>query len=277
MSEWTVEQWISETEMQGIDYSEYWNDEEEEKKKEWYILDGNFEKMERYIDSTGLVDDLARCVAELKARSGGQLAGTGIDLAAGNLWAAAHLFQQGDVKKLYCVEFSKHRLLKIGPAVLAHCAVSPEKVVLVQGSFLDLHLPDASLDFVFMSQAFHHAEDPRRLLSEVSRVLKPNGVVIIIGEHVIKFRTMQVRHIIKYLVSRLVPKATQRAIFGKTFTVRSASISERSLLPPDPILGDHYYSYGEYREMFAAHGFQMKRILPRDARFQSFVLTRAKA
>jgi ubiquinone/menaquinone biosynthesis C-methylase UbiE len=85
-------------------------------------------------------------------------------MAAGNLWAVPRLLRLGTVDKIYCLEYSKHRLLQIGPAVLEYYGVPKERVVLALGSFYDLHLKNKSLDFVFMSQAFHHADDPNRLL-----------------------------------------------------------------------------------------------------------------
>jgi ubiquinone/menaquinone biosynthesis C-methylase UbiE len=42
--------------------------------------------------------------------------------------------------------------------------VPPEKIVLARGTFYDLHLPDGSVDFVLLSQAFHHADRPGELL-----------------------------------------------------------------------------------------------------------------
>lgn len=184
MTECKVENWLSDSPDRKIEYSEYWNDEQNEQDKAWNILDGDFTKMESYLAQIGLVEDLRECLDACRARRGSRLGGVGIDLAAGNLWASPHLFGCGDVEKLYCLEFSKHRLLKLGPKVLEHYQVPNDKVVLVYGSFYDLHLPDGCLDFALLSAAFHHAEDPNRLLAEIRRVLKPDGVLMMIGEHI---------------------------------------------------------------------------------------------
>lgn len=123
MTEWQIENWLSNSQIREIEYSGYWNDEEKEKSKEWYILDGDFSKMERYLETTGLPQDLKTCTEVLHTAFNRQLAGVGIDLAAGNLWATPFLCNLPNVSKLYCLEYSKHRLLKIGPAVLDHYRV----------------------------------------------------------------------------------------------------------------------------------------------------------
>ena len=46
----------------------------------------------------------------------------------------------------------------------------------------DLPLETASVDFVTIKQVIHHLEDVDGLMNEVSRVLKPNGVVYILWE-----------------------------------------------------------------------------------------------
>jgi SAM-dependent methyltransferase len=274
MTDWATENWLSDAEISRIEYSQFWNDEEMEKDKAWYILDGDFAKMERYLETTSLALDLSDCVKVLNTDFKRHLTGVGIDMAAGNLWAVPRLLRLGTVDKIYCLEYSKHRLLQIGPAVLEYYGVPKERVVLALGSFYDLHLKNKSLDFVFMSQAFHHADDPNRLLREVDRVLRDNGVIIIVGEHVFGYRKEQAKHIVKYLISRLVPKGIQQRLFGRVFAVRTLMPSRRHILPPDPVIGDHYYTPKEYESLFSGLGFQAKRLRRKNSSFQSFVLMR---
>ena len=131
---WTVERWISDEDVSELEYSTYWNDEQAERDKPFDVLDDDFSKLERYLGEVGLVNDLTTCLSALST----PLAGRGIDLAAGTLWAAPILLDAGAVERLYCLEYSRHRLLSIGPHVLQHYGVSPERVVLVYGSFYDL-------------------------------------------------------------------------------------------------------------------------------------------
>ena len=272
MSIFNIEYWLTDSEISAIEYSDYWNNEEKEKSKEWYILDGDFSKMENYLQKTGLLKDLMQCVECLKVDFKFELHGQGIDLAAGNLWAVPYLFDLGKIDKLYCLEFSRHRLLKIGPKVLDHYSVPQEKIVLVLGSFYDLHIKDNSLDFVFLSQAFHHADKPDKLLSEIHRVLKPNGVVIIIGEHILNYRKVQLKHAIKFVISTFIPDKVQQALFGETFQVKTLITKSGELPLTDPILGDHRYTNNEYWSFFAKYNFRIKHFKKQKSQFQSFVL-----
>jgi len=57
-----------------------------------------------------------------------------------------------------------------------------------------------SIDFCFCSQAFHHADDPQRLLNEIKRVLKPSGIVLMIGEnpvYIFDFIKTYIKNLIK--------------------------------------------------------------------------------
>ena len=74
--------WLDKTDATDIEYSEYWNNEAIEQEKEWYILDGNFTKMETYLKTAGFLEDLQRCADILKDEYNLTIHGVGIDLAA---------------------------------------------------------------------------------------------------------------------------------------------------------------------------------------------------
>ena len=265
--------WISESQVNEIEYSDYWNDENNEKSKAWHILEDDFAKMENYLKKIGLPEDLEKCVNILKTHYHIHLGGTGIDLAAGTLWAVPYLFKRGDIERLYCLEYSKHRVLKLGPRVLEHYNVPTDKVVLVYGSFYNLYLDVNSIDFVLLSQAFHHADDPYKLLSEIDRVLKKNGVVIIIGEHIRKLHKVYVKNAIKFFISKFMPNSLQKTILGRTFQTSSLFPAPKQLLSPDPVLGDHYYTLKQYKTMFKK--YRCRHFINKNSQFQSFVLVKS--
>jgi SAM-dependent methyltransferase len=270
MNRWTVERWISEDAVTQTEYSEYWNDEQAEREKPFHVLDDDFAKLERYLQEVGLVDDLASCLQTLAS----PLAGHGIDLAAGTLWAAPLLLDAGRVKRLYCLEYSKHRLLTLGPRVLDHYKVAAERVVLVYGSFYELHLDTASLDFAFLSQAFHHADRPAALLGELRRVLKPGGVVVIVGEHILRPRDYAL-YAARAGAALALPRSVQRRLLGHELDVRvSLRPTAAEVMPTDAMLGDHAYSEADYRGVFCEAGFAMRRVRRPHAHYQSFVLER---
>jgi len=46
--------WLTDNEMNNIYTSKFWNDEEQEKPKAWWILDNNFNKLWDYLKSSKL-------------------------------------------------------------------------------------------------------------------------------------------------------------------------------------------------------------------------------
>jgi SAM-dependent methyltransferase len=270
-SPWSFERWISDDEVSGLEYSMYWNDERVERGKPFDVLGGDFSELERYLGEVGLVKDLATCLNALST----PLAGRGIDLAAGTLWAAPILLNAGAVERLYCLEYSRHRLLSIGPRVLEHYDVAPERVVLVYGSFYELQLEAASLDFALLSQAFHHADRPAELLAELRRVLKPRGRAMIIGEHILRARDYAL-YAARVGASRALPRPVQRRLLGHELDVHATlRPSARDVMPTDPVLGDHAYSSDEYRRFFRQAGFAVRPVRRPRSHYQSFVLERA--
>jgi len=249
-----VEYWSSEPEIGSTAYFDYWNNEEIEKLKPWHVLESGFGGLEQHLKKTGLVRQLEQCL-DRAAQLGHAVHGIGADLACGVLWATSFMLKRiGSISKIYGVEYSTHRLLEIGPAVLRYYGVEADKVVLCLGTFYKLRLPDESVDFVILAEAFHHADEPGRLLAEIRRVLKPSGVVLVVGEH------------------RVLPKVAQRWFFVTMSNSVSLFPSLEELLRPDPIMGDHYYLLRQYKQMFSAHGFGHHRIRTRRCPFQGFVL-----
>ncbi len=267
MTEYEIEYWENSTNLETVEYFQYWNNEEKEKVKEWYIRNNNFAKVEKYLNEVKLKKQLYQCLSFVENRLHKSLHGVGADLAAGNLWAVTLLLNTCRIEKIYCVEYSKHRLLKLGPKILEYYHVPQDKVVLCLGSFYKLKLPDAFLDFVFLSQAFHHADKPDKLLTEIRRVIKPKGVVLIIGEHI--FPAISIKHFLKYCITKFVPPNIQRVLCGRTFNTK---IMFPKYEVSDSILGDHRYSTDIYQTLFSQHGFKSYRIRTFGSPLQAFVL-----
>jgi 2-polyprenyl-3-methyl-5-hydroxy-6-metoxy-1,4-benzoquinol methylase len=61
----------------------------------------------------------------------------------------------------------------------AAIAKSENDIEVQVGSVEDVHFPDASFDVVTLFHVMEHVTNPRRVLSEVSRILRPNGAVIL--------------------------------------------------------------------------------------------------
>lgn len=75
--------------------------------------------------------------------------------------------------------------LDLSPRMLEHAARrragSPHaaRIALELGDAKGLPFPDASFDVVFSNTILHHIPDPRTLLAEARRVLRPGGVLLI--------------------------------------------------------------------------------------------------
>ena len=272
MKDWEVLYWIKANEIQNLPYSSYWTDEKEEENKPFYILDGNFSKIEQHLEDYGLLKDLKKCLMILKKEFGQSLEGVGMDLAAGSLWAAPLILKNEKVEKLYCLEYSSHRLLKIGPKLLDYYNAPKDKIVLVLGDFYNLRLPNSSLDFLILVQAFHHADYPEKLLDEMNRVLKPNGIVIITGEPAVYLWKGYVKHAAKYFLSKIIAKKLHSKFLSNTGNIRNFIAKRKELYPPEPILGDHYYSYNEYQSFFKKYHFDVWHFKDWGSPHRSFIL-----
>ena len=271
---WNVEHWLRPDEVRQIETYAYWNDREVEREKPWDVSGGDFGPMEEYLKSSGLLAELKAALSTLEA-TGRCLEGRGADLACGTMWAVPHLLKQRDVEHIHCVEMSAHRLLEIGPKILEHANVSTELVTLCLGDFAKLRLSDGALDFAFLSKAFHHASDPNALLTELKRVLKPGGVVLLIGEEpmTVSVPVLVLKHSVAWLLS-LLPGSIQRRLFGRTFRAGGPLWRISSWLPYSPSQGDRHYFAWQYAAMFHRAGFEAREIRSAAGERTGYVLFR---
>ena len=61
-----ITRWLSDEELETIYTAEYWNNIEEEKKKEWWIEGTDYCKLWDYLKSTKLYDDYLAAEKKLK-------------------------------------------------------------------------------------------------------------------------------------------------------------------------------------------------------------------
>jgi ubiquinone/menaquinone biosynthesis C-methylase UbiE len=263
-SRYAFECWLSPAELASLPSSKYWNDEEAERSKVWDVTGGDFAAVEAHAATLGLMAQLTAIKGALAGR-GHRIGGRGASLACGTAWLEAQMLA-GDaaIEHVSCVEFSRHRIERLAPLMLDHYGIAPERVRLCLGSFYDLKFEDGEFDFVVLSQAFHHADDPLRLLAEVRRILKPGGVVVVIGEHwfgSVDYARRLAKHFAKWVLNR------------KGWRTRTPLLPRyRHLYPPDVRKGDTFYSPAEYDRMFASFGFGAVHHVRRPIRQQAFGL-----
>jgi ubiquinone/menaquinone biosynthesis C-methylase UbiE len=180
-----------------------------------------------------------------------------LDLAAGTCWTSAIASKISGVQKVIAVDISRHRLEIIAPLVFEQCKADTEKITRVLGSFYEIKMSDNSVDCVILMEAFHHAFDVNKLILEIRRVLKPKGIVLISGEHI-----MANKEYFKIILLNLIKKAIfvfnvhklLNKYFGKVITEPKKIVA----LPVDKQAGDHVYPLKFYAHIFNRYGFELK-------------------
>lgn len=73
-------------------------------------------------------------------------------------------------------------------------ALDVSNVDLLQADLAQLPLADGSMDAAFANMVLHHAEDPAAMLSEMARVTRPGGAVVITDEVEHSHEWMRLEH-----------------------------------------------------------------------------------
>lgn len=97
------------------------------------------------------------------------------DLGAGDGTLSRLLARQAET--VHCVDNSP-RMVQVGRALAKKEQLL--NLTYVLGDIEKVPLPDQSIDLVLLSQALHHAENPRLALSEAFRILTPGGRLLIL-------------------------------------------------------------------------------------------------
>lgn len=230
------------------EYYQYWNDINNEKEKEWWITGDDYHRVELYLQKIGVVHQLSDSLVPLKNK----INGTIVDIAAGTCWSVPYLLKAG-FNHVICIDYSYHRIQVMGPQLCSHYHVDPDAVTFVWGSFYNMKLSNNSVDAVLISQALHHADKPEELLYECMRVLKDDGVIIVIGEPVMS--------ILSEIYLRIKGKIVSKN-------------QENQALCRDPLKGDHSYSRSYYDLLFSSIGLKIKKHYYRKSKNYSYLLTK---
>lgn len=108
--------------------------------------------------------------------------GTVLELGAGSAWFSCEMSKVEKVEKVYSLDMSKYILENITPQVIKHLNAKEEKIYRVVGDFSNLNFEN--IDFVIFDGAMHHIPEEQfgQVLSEINKVLKPNGKLVAIFE-----------------------------------------------------------------------------------------------
>lgn len=254
-----LENWIEEEKVGEINSAEYWNNEENELGKAFYVLEG-FKKLE----SSQHLKDIYLDLQEMLNDNNIKLKGNIVSLGSGSCWLESWVLRDQSFDSFIGVDISSHRIHKLAPITIQKYGLPKDKVRLVHGDIHQLNIDNSSQDIILLSQAFHHTDQPIRLLGELRRVLKRDGVIFIVGEHYYGTYTYTKR-LIKHFSLFFLSKE-YRSVNG--FWPQYAS-----LFPPCFEKGDNHYSMVTYHNFFSKFGFDYKRYFNSKRGTQGFVLS----
>lgn len=164
---------------------EYWLDVEEVNKIEWIKKYNQFcKKLTNKspdeissIYSYFSINDHKEFVKEICNKIGLNLSGTGLEIGSGpGIFSNSILKIYNNIDKIY--------LLEIVPEIftlmkkVSEYNKTDSKVSGILGDFNNMRFNDSSLDFVLDFDSIHHSEDFDLTFKEISRVLKPGGVLL---------------------------------------------------------------------------------------------------
>lgn len=173
--------------------------------------------------------------------------GFGIELGAGCGLLSAVVASMPNVRAVLAVEICQRMPELVIPKVAAEVlGGDARKVVPVVGSFDDLRMPDASLDFAVEIDSLHHSDDLSGTLRECARVLRPGGQLLCFDRcHPDSITDEQVE-----------------AMLSRTY---DRSFLLANCYPPETVLtrrenGEHEYRLFEWKAACDAAGLRLERI-----------------
>ena len=176
-----------------------------------------------------------------------------LDLGCGGGWLTGYLSKLESVSTIYALDSSKYFLSDMMPEIVMLMGGRQEKIVPIEGLFTPLMFGDGALDVVVASSVLHHADSLEAVLREIKRVLKSDGLLVVLNET----PSSGIRHILS--LSKAFLKILLNALFHNYKSV-SASISSCGYLY-DPLLGDRDYPLWYWREALTRSGFSITDIV----------------
>jgi ubiquinone/menaquinone biosynthesis C-methylase UbiE len=223
----------SQKELKKLEGYSMWNNINIEKKKFWFLKKSD-QELKNGLEQKGLIEEFNFAIKFFSKKEI-----IVADLAAGTGWVSALLSKIKNVRQIYCLEMSNHRL-KLFPKTFKALKGNFKKTKLYLGSFYKTRFKNSFFDIIFLSQAFHHAHRPIDLLNECNRILKIEGKIIMIGEDYINYF-----RVIKRFFSKIIYERVMTFDFKKLFPTNQAQ-------------GDHHYFYKDYEKLAQLSNLNLK-------------------
>ena len=173
-----------------------------------------------------------------------KIQGIGVDLGGGVGCISSTLAKNSNVEKIFCVELVEEAVKLCQPIVKKQILKDQhEKVISVVGDYNFLELPSNSVDFAISWDAMHHSQDPVITFRECKRVLKKNGVFIIIDRsHNNSTSDEEIERILNITYDEEFLKKNYRRLDEKLTRKEN---------------GEHEYRFYEWKEFFQKAGFEL--------------------
>jgi len=179
---------------------DYWNDIEKEKTKVYWIEDESDLKLLKFLQKE---TNLQRCfhdAVNFAKQFNGGVRGHVLDVGAGVAWTSALLSKIDIVESVTAIDYSEHRLMKIAPIVFKQLKGDERKFNPIVGDFFKLDLQMNYFQTIVFCQSLYMFPDLNSVLTNVSKLLTPDGFVIVACERISREFTV---YSIDYLKKKL--------------------------------------------------------------------------
>lgn len=113
---------------------------------------------------------------------GPRIRGKIIDLGAGTCWLAGKVSQLKRIEEVVALDISKKFLTTVGSRIISHFQGDVSKIKFAVSSFNHVPFDAENFDCAFLIAAIHHSLSPIKTLIEIKRILKQDGILIIVEQ-----------------------------------------------------------------------------------------------
>jgi ubiquinone/menaquinone biosynthesis C-methylase UbiE len=106
-----------------------------------------------------------------------------VDIGSGNGISAVNFALKG--YEVISIEPDKSETIGAGAIRILKEKHSLDNLTVYDAFAEDIQLPDSSYDVVYVRQAMHHTNDLQKFIKECVRVLKPDGLLLTIRDHIV--------------------------------------------------------------------------------------------
>ncbi len=170
--------------------------------------------------------------------------GIGVDLGGGVGCISSTLAKRDSVDKIYCIEVVEDVVKLCQPIVKKEILKEKDdKVISVVGDFDNLQLEDNSIDFAVSWDSMHHSVNPVKTFKECKRVLKKNGILIIVDRaHNNSTPDSEIERMLNIK-------------YDKEFLIKNHRPKNMILTRKEN--GEHEHRFSEWKQFFQEAGFNL--------------------